>query len=455
MFRSLYARVIGICLATVLVALMASLVVFLVVGRDRYRESMRAFGRVELELALLQYRVGGRTALQDYVTWLDRQFESVHYFVDASGIDLVTGDDRSALWPPVDNPREGISGAVSTVRSFVVGGPSVSVTRSPDGRYAMIAETSAWITAQAQLPYYLGILVIATVAHGLAAVHVIRTLRAITAVAEGFGAGDLGARVPDVTRTDEVGQLARAFNGMADRVSALVAAHKRLIQDISHEFRSPLARLAFATELSRTASDRNAAADDIRRQVDALSRLVSELLKLVSVEGSPHVDLTSTISMNDVVLRAVDLCRLNAEENHLRIVVFGQSQHLCLGDEMLLTRALDNLVRNAIQYSPQGQDVEVHVGDAGDAVVVTVRDYGCGVPEAMREEIFQPFVRVDTSRQFATGGAGLGLAIVKRIVVAHGATVRAENANPGLRISITVPAVKTIDGTIRTNVSAA
>jgi signal transduction histidine kinase len=105
------------------------------------------------------------------------------------------------------------------------------------------------------------------------------------------------------------------------------------------------------------------------------------------------------------------------------------------------------VIRNAIQYSPPGHDVDVDIADRPGAVSVAIRDYGCGVPEAMEEEIFEPFVRVDASRQFATGGAGLGLAIVKRIVVAHAGTVRAENARPGLRIRVVLPVIGDTEGT--------
>src|SRR5262249_99245 len=162
----------------------------------------------------------------------------------------------------------------------------------------------------------------------------------------------------------------------------------------------------FATELSRTAEDRNVAADEIRRQVDCLAKLVGELVQLVRVEGDRAFQFASTMSVDAVVRDVVARCRLNAEEHRSRILIVGESHHGWHGDEGLVGRALDNLIRNALQYSPPERDVEIHVFDSARSVTVSVRDYGCGVPETMKEQIFEPFFRVDASRQFSTGGAG-------------------------------------------------
>ena len=442
MLRSLYARILLTCLATALVSVVASLIVFLNVGRERYQKNFREIGRVEVDLAVMTYRSGGPEALGRYVERLDRDFGSLHYFVDEKGIDLVTREDRSKLLPSIDNPHARPLAALRSLRAYVQGSSIVSVNRSDDGKFAMIAYSSPWITARAQMPYYLAILLVATLVQGLAAVRVVRSLRAIAGATEQFGNGDLEARVTIAPRRDEIGKLARTFNDMADRVRELVLAQRRLIQDISHEFRSPLARLAFATELSRTAVDRNAAADEIRRQVDCLAKLVGELLQLVRLEGDRKFQFRSRISVDAIVRQVAAACRLNAEEHQSRILVFGESRHVCHGDEALVSRALDNLIRNALQYSPPERDVEIHVVDLGQTVSVSVRDFGGGVPEAMKDRIFEPFFRVDESRQFSTGGAGLGLAVVKRIVEAHHGTVHAENASPGLRMTLSFQAIE-------------
>jgi two-component system sensor histidine kinase CpxA len=440
--RSLYARILLICLATAFVSVVASLAVFLTVGRERYQKNFREIGRVEADLAAMTYRSGGPEALDRYAKRLDRDFGSVHYFVNEQGIDLITGEDRSAQMPASHpHSRPWTWRAMRSVQGYFRGSATVSVNRSNDGSVAMIAEASPWITARAQMPYYLAIMLGATLIQGLAAVRVVRSLRAIAGATERFGSGDLEARVAIAPRRDEIGKLAWAFNGMADHVRELVLAQRRLLQDVSHEFRSPLARLAFATELSRTAEDRNAAADEIRRQVDCLANLVGELVQLVRVEGDREFHRASEISIDTVVRQVVDACRLNAEEHRLRIVVLGVSHQLCLGDQTLVSRALDNLVRNALQYSPPERDVEVHLLDSERSVTVTIRDFGCGVPEAMKEQIFEPFFRVDESRHFSTGGAGLGLALVKRIVQAHHGTIHVENASPGLRVTLTLPAI--------------
>jgi two-component system sensor histidine kinase CpxA len=132
---------------------------------------------------------------------------------------------------------------------------------------------------------------------------------------------------------------------------------------------------------------------------------------------------------------------LNAQQQRCRIVVDAPRSGYVSGDRALLVRALDNLLRNAIEFSPPGGQIDVSLREVSGRAVASVRDYGAGVPETMLASIFEPFFRVDESRQESTGGLGLGLTIVQRAVQSHGGSVQATNAAPGLMVTITLPDV--------------
>jgi len=275
-------------------------------------------------------------------------------------------------------------------------------------------------------------------------VRIVSSLRAISRAAERFGQGELDARVEPATRRDEIGDLARTFNSMADHIRMLVSSQRRLLQDVSHELRSPLARLAFAAELARTAPDRDAAIDQIKKQLNCLTDLVAGLLQLTRAEGEPAAATGDQVVLDAVVQEVVATCALQAEERRCRLIVRGSASQVCRGDRILVTRAVDNVLRNAIQHSLPDGLVEIVITDEIGWIFVAIRDYGCGVPEPMLSRIFEPFFRVDDSRQHSTGGVGLGLAIVQRIVEVHHGVVRAENMSPGLKITIGFSASSTV-----------
>jgi two-component system sensor histidine kinase CpxA len=301
------------------------------------------------------------------------------------------------------------------------------------------ADAQPWDNVPAQMPYYLLVLVVTAVVYSFVAVGMASRLKSISRTADRFGHGDLDARVDIPDRRDEIGSLARSFNAMANRLQTLLVAERRLLQDVSHELRSPLARMAFATELARTAPDRNAAIDRLNREIDSLSRLVASLLDVTRAEGDPLSHKFETLRVRDVLHDVVESCTLEAEASGCRIVSDDASTLPIRGDRELLRRAFDNLLRNSVRYSPSGGVIEVSSRDEADRTIVTVRDYGPGVPDDLLTRIFEPFFRVDDARRASTGGVGLGLSIVRRLVELHQGSIAAENAHPGLRVSITLP----------------
>jgi signal transduction histidine kinase len=324
--------------------------------------------------------------------------------------------------------------------TYLTAAERTGVAASDDGQYQFIFVSKPWLSVQSQLPYHLGLLVIMSFIYSLAAVRIASSLRAIAQAAERFGQGDWGARVQQVSRADEIGNLGRTFNAMAERIRALIVSERRLLQDVSHELRSPLARLAFAAELTRTANDRDAAADEMKKHITCLTDLVSSLLQVTRMEGDPSSRKSESVILDDVIGEVAETCALQASERRCHLHVRSFSSQAVVGDRRLVARALDNVVRNAIQFSPANSPIAISLRDEGGQVIIEVQDQGPGVPETMLARIFEPFFKVDDARQAATGGVGLGLAIVQRIVQVHNGWISATNTNPGLRVTIGFPA---------------
>jgi two-component system sensor histidine kinase CpxA len=277
----------------------------------------------------------------------------------------------------------------------------------------------------------------------LLAVNMANPLRVLAGKVEQFGRGDLAVRM-QMKRNDEIGNLARAFDQMADRIGTLLTAERRLLQDISHELRSPLARLSFATELVRTADDREAAVARIKKEVTRLTSLVSSLLEVTRAEGDPSARSVQAVSLDGLLAEVVEDCRIEADARHCRVRLNrGEDKSGPLearGDGELLRRAFENVLRNAIRHAPEDTEVEVTLERHAPVSLVSVRDYGPGVPPELLPSIFQPFFRVDAARDNSSGGVGLGLAIAYRAIMLHSGRIWAENAAPGLVVRIELPA---------------
>ena len=279
-----------------------------------------------------------------------------------------------------------------------------------------------------------------------------------------LASGNLTARAgPELGgRTDEIGALARDFDGMAGRIESLVAAQQRLIRDISHELRSPLARLRVALELARQRQkqidpppkNENAAAgflDRIERECERLDSLISEIVTLTLLESGAELLESGAVDLSLLVVEIADDAGFEARgmNRELEVRVFGEAK--ILGSAEMLRRAIENVVRNALRYTPEGGRVEIEMdcvpegvqrsnGQKLPRVRLRVRDHGPGVPEDALKEIFRPFYRVADARERLTGGAGLGLAITERAVRLHGGNVTARNApGGGLLVEIDLP----------------
>lgn len=279
----------------------------------------------------------------------------------------------------------------------------------------------------------------------LLARYLTRPLRNLHDAAIAFAGGDLLARSQEVKaeRRDEVAELVRAFNSMADHISALIQAQRRFIVDVSHEIKSPLARPSLAAALARRAASPAAAEqfDRLEREIENASSLVRDLQVLSSLQDGGPLPRCEMFDLAALLAAAIDNVAFEWEGHPHGMRLTAPSEPVITqGDPAILQRAVENVLHNALFYTPKGTEVAVSVMQRGGSAHIEVRDYGPGVPEAVLPHLFDPFYRVDESRTRNTGGIGIGLAIVQRAVALQGGTVTAANADPsGLQICIDLP----------------
>ena len=426
--RSLFAKILLWFLATVIVAFAG----FSFIAMRHYNDPMRqapmarAF-RFQAREAVEAYESGGVAALRWDLARVEEIFQSDAVLADAKGRDLVTGEDRSELI------------AAGRVRPFWPRNRAVVAHRTENGRYWFIVSIPGEALAQGNFPagqlYVLGGVVLLCY---LLARYLTMPLRKLQTALERFGQGDFSARAGS-TRRDELGQVARTFDQMAERIQSLVAAERQLLLDISHELRSPLARLNVAIELARSGENRDAALDRIQKESERLNTLVGDLLQAMRIEVDPRALRAQPVRLDDLLAGIVSDCSIEAAARHSSLQLDAPGPVTVAGDAELLRRAAENVIRNAIRYAPPETAVEVHLEPDSTAARIRVRDYGPGVPEETLSRIFEPFYRVAGDRNRDSGGVGLGLAIARRAVELHKGRLEARNMSPGLLVEMEIP----------------
>lgn len=267
-----------------------------------------------------------------------------------------------------------------------------------------------------------------------------RRLKALQSASRRLADGDLEARLQVRQRGgDETDELARDFNSMAQQLQARVEAQKRLLGDVSHELRSPLARLRVALALAQEyPADTARHLQRIERETERLEELIGELLASQAADRAPDRELDLVALLRQLTADASYEGRAAGKG-----VVFRHALERALvassGD--LLRRSLENILRNALQHTPPDTEVLVSLDAVGDDYQLQVEDSGGGVPDGELDRIFDEFYRTDTARARDTGGYGLGLAIARRAVRQHGGHIRARNTGKGLLVTVTLPRI--------------
>lgn len=441
--RTLFTKILAWFLLTVLVTFTGTFYVSSIFVRSRQPEFSRF--NFELREARAAWEADGTPGLNRFFARLKDATGADAVLADASEHDVISGSDMSdEIRANLGRgPRGVLPFALSPFLRIQSGRAFTSVVLSRDKKFYFIVtypvrdpNREGWTV---QVPdstwWMLGIFALVCY---LFARQITSPLRKMQKTIERFGHGDFTARV-NSKRADELGQLGRAVDQMAERIESLLKSQRRLLQDISHELRSPLARLGVAVELARGGGDADAAFNRIEREANRLNTLVGELIQVTRAEGDPAGLLTEPVRLDDLVREIVGDVRIEAERHQIALEAEVAEAEM-EGNPELLRRAIENIVRNAIRYSSDGGRVQVSLRRAGQWHRVSVRDFGPGVPEESLSHIFDPFYRVEKDRGRTSGGVGLGLAIAKRAVELHHGLMRASNQRPGLLVEIDLPA---------------
>ncbi len=282
----------------------------------------------------------------------------------------------------------------------------------------------------------------------LIAYWLVRPIRQMQLAARKFGEGDFSVRSGLERRKDEIGDLAREFDAMAERIDSMLQAQQRLLRDLSHELRSPLARLRVALELARNRSGNIAAGELKRIEHEALQidEMIGDMLALVRLENSGEIERSDAIALDELVESIVADANFEFAGRGVHADILASQSLKLQGSGALLRSAIENVVRNAMKYSGDRAAVELRLMAVEEGMaLLEVRDFGSGVPQESLTKIFDPFYRIGEARDRSSGGFGLGLSITARVVHSHGGSIQAENAGGGgLRVKMWLP-VQPID----------
>jgi two-component system, OmpR family, sensor histidine kinase CpxA len=400
--------------------------------------------------AVKAYQAGGAEGTRLYLRPI-HDSEHVRFFLfDEHGKELLGRN------PPewIERVRQGKTHTADTIWGRLGAGQFLRTATSPgDGHtYTLVTELP---TEGNQLFGPHGIpglgIIISILCSGLVCYVLARYLTSpvvrLRAATQRLAAGDLSARTGVTSRrNDEMAELVRDFDSMAVRLEALLKAQGRLLNDISHELRSPLARLNVALGLVRQRSgpEAQSAIDRIDLEATRLNELIGRLLTIARLEAGNDGLRGQSVNLADLVEEVANDANFEAQTRNCHVIVDAAQDLIVQGNAEVLHSALENVVRNALRYTWEGTDVQVSLkaesGADGKQAVLRVGDFGPGVPESSLDKLFEPFYRIDDSRGRETGGVGLGLAITERAVRLHGGTVRASNRpEGGLIVEIRLP----------------
>ena len=408
-------------------------------------DSLERFGTASARAVLAAHESGSRRDTSELLTDLERFHGLRMYFIDKDGKDIL-GRQVPSIPPALRNSREiapnpsGNSQDSTSNRSLTI--PMIT---KAGGRYQAVIIFSRppgppldFLLKRLLAPVIVSIF-LAGIVSAVAARYLVNPISKLQSAAQRLAGGEMDYRIGKAldSRRDEFTALGKDFDRMADQIGQLLASQRQLMLDLSHELRSPLARIKVALELARSQPDPAELIDRMDRDADRMDALIGELLLLARLESPTPPDNEHPLDLSELVSSIVEDARLESSGSGHYIRALISPGLTTVGDRELLSRAVENVLRNALKHTPGGGEIEFEASRDRDGISIKVFDTGNGVSDELIDQLFKPFARGDGTR----AGIGLGLAITRAAIVRHGGTVVIKNrpSRAGLEVRLHLP----------------
>jgi signal transduction histidine kinase len=410
------------------------------------RRSLEPFATAAARAVLVVHESGSAKDTSDLLANLERSQGLRMYFLDGHGEEIL-GRTVPAAFPGKSSP--GRAGSQPPSNATTGRWPELHLdipmtTKSGKGYRALITSRPPpgppldFILKRLFGPVIVSIF-LAGVISALAAKYLVNPISKLQSAAQRLASGELDYRIGAAldSRKDEFTALGEDFDRMADQIGQLLAAQRQLMLDLSHELRSPLARIKVALELARGQRSPEELIERMDRDADRMDALIGELLLLARLESPSPSDNEQVLDLSELVASIVEDARLESSGSGHHIRALIAPGLFTVGDRELLSRAIENVLRNALRHTPDGGDIEFEASHEEDGALIKVADSGKGVSEDLIEQLFKPFARGDGAQR----GIGLGLAITRAAIQRHGGTVVINNraSGSGLEVRLQLP----------------
>jgi len=442
-------------LVMLLIVMATTVAVALLLDQDHLKLRRQITGAAEATTAAYLYESGGPKAFEQWLREKRHRTASNTFLINETFQDVLGRplppkliDDLAAGDEP-DGPDKGHRWSIqktasSSGQGFWFVGPAFKEERVIRRFWPMMMPRPF-----RGLMFILSLIVTGLISYGLAR-NITTPIRKLQSASRQISDGQFATRVDQKVsqRQDELGELGRDFDHMADKIELLLSSQQRILRDISHELRSPLARLQIALALARKATGEQAGAehDRIQKEADRLDELIGQVISLVRLEAGAEKIEKQVIDFIPLFEQVVSDADFEAKAQHKSVYFTGVPKASVFANESLLSSAFENIVRNAVRYTEPQTTVEVAmrttVSGGEQQVIISIKDQGPGVSEQALAHLFEPFYREADARDRNSGGYGLGLAIAERAIKAHDGKITARNRKGGgLEVTVILPLV--------------
>lgn len=406
------------------------------------------------------YFHGGKAALVQYMNEVESSHGIHATLIDPQGLDIL-----GKGVPP--ESTEILRKARETAKNEFRGGSiytEASPVVTPQGVFVLIAQVHVWRAYEdpTVLRRIASKLLVAFLCTGLLCLvlarHIASPIRVLQGAATRIADGELSVRaMPAIgPRKDELAKLASDFDRMAERIQSLLHKQKELLGDISHELRSPLARLNVSLELLRRGD--NSAVGRMQSEIDRLDELIGQILTLTRLQMGEGQKITTSVNLRSIVESVAEDTRFEGREDGRSVVSTHTDDCWLVGDPALLRSCIENVVRNAVRHTKQNTEVVIVLNKVSVAEMswarIAVSDNGNGVPPESLSRLFEPFYRVSEPGALRSDGFGLGLTIAQRVAVLYGGNITAQNLDAGgLEVIIELPLRMPVTRTVFAEIS--